>query len=105
MPNISHIAGLPSATEQRCVRCCEVIAKNSGISLVAVFPWWPASEALVGPIGGAVEDCKPVDLSESQPHVEIHVSGEALIVDHKRVADAVRKAAEEYRTSFGAELL
>lgn len=82
---IRHIAGVPTATEQRCVRCCEVLGDNKGTS-----PTWPGETTydLTGecceacgrtmqPHGVgqmfcrecreilpvAMEDCKPVDLN------------------------------------------
>ena len=70
---IRHIAGVPSATEQRCVRCCEVIDTRSPESADGDYeydhedrPAWPGSAVLSNPgIGwSAHEDCKPVDLNE-----------------------------------------
>lgn len=38
-----HIAGIPQATEQRCIRCCEPIARSISIGAGSVFmvfePW------------------------------------------------------------------
>jgi hypothetical protein len=58
----AHIAGVPSATEQRCVRCCEVIATHQQGILNSSFPTWPGKEVIVGPCGGAVTECKAVEL-------------------------------------------
>jgi len=59
---VRHIAGIPTATEQRCVRCCEVVAKKPNSC------WWPGATAYSG-LGSRpmdVEDCKPVDLNETR---------------------------------------
>jgi hypothetical protein len=39
MALIRHIAGIPTATEQRCVRCCEVIAEEGND-----LPCWPGQQ-------------------------------------------------------------
>ena len=39
MPLLRHIAGFPTATEQRCVRCCEVI-----IEMENDLPCWPGQQ-------------------------------------------------------------
>ena len=58
---IRHIAGVPTATEQRCVRCCELIVLAERHS----NPIWPGAyldrATLRGKPGGMV-DCTPVDL-------------------------------------------
>lgn len=61
MPLIRHIAGVPTATEQRCVRCCEVIARNDFNS---TGPSWPGVTRVAGQITGSVafEECGSVDL-------------------------------------------
>ncbi len=38
MPIIRHIAGLPTETEQRCVRCCEVIWTLDKDGRMCFFP-------------------------------------------------------------------
>lgn len=48
---IRHIAGIPTPTEQRCVRCCEVISKSKEDA----FCRWP------GEITECVPDCTPHD--------------------------------------------
>ena len=55
---IRHIAGIPTATEQRCVRCCKVIRMAPGPR-----PEWPGSEPFYGVLDDlAPVDCTPVDL-------------------------------------------
>ncbi len=81
MPLLRHIAGIQTATDQRCIRCCEVIKTKRGSSTgesmpfragICVFMWTgenagPAEQAFYG--DGPqydrwdAEDCKPVDLS------------------------------------------
>lgn len=62
MPLMRHIAGVPTPTEQRCVRCCEVIAELGDPSR---YPDWPGQQTLGGPRDWLqpYEDCKPVDLN------------------------------------------
>ncbi len=73
MPLLRHIAGTPTATEQRCIRCCDVIGCNVGV--FARGPYWPGqevidmTEAWTG-TDGAQEDCKPVDLLPIEPVVD-----------------------------------
>ena len=61
MALIRHIAGIPTATEQRCVRCCEVIStlEHEGACC------WPGSEHLTGLVGflgnKMIADCTPHD--------------------------------------------
>lgn len=61
---IRHVAAIPTATEQRCLRCCEVI-KIQGNNM----PQWPTMHIYRGPdpwpsLHEAV-DCTPHD-----PHAE-----------------------------------
>ena len=69
MPLLRHIAGVPTATEQRCVRCCEVIQSRGQLRRIGASigdePYWPSQEVNGGtfPGDGEIEDCKPVDLS------------------------------------------
>ena len=63
---IRHVAGVPTAHEQRCLRCCEVIATKSDKLTRSAFPSWPGAPMVAGPCGGDVQDCKPVDLSERE---------------------------------------
>jgi hypothetical protein len=70
MPLIRHIAGIPTATEQRCVRCCEVIRVRSAKDFT--YPAWPGEDCC-GDLSiknhyctDGFEDCKPVDLSQRE---------------------------------------
>ena len=70
---VRHIAGVPTATEQRCVRCCEVIASDDPL---AHNPSWPGTVVLRGCRSKKPpEDCKPVDLNtrETLPPMETHL--------------------------------
>jgi hypothetical protein len=35
---VRHVAGVPTATEQRCIRCCEVILRCPPAFSVSAFP-------------------------------------------------------------------
>ena len=72
---VRHIAGIPTATEQRCVRCCEVIATKRNGALI-----WPGS--IVLPIDNLTGDHVPeFDCTPHDPHlVDVlrEILGEAL---------------------------
>lgn len=61
--SLLHIAGIPTAKEQRCIRCCEVIRiKDNG------FPAWPGAPVSYPPFAGEDTPCKAVDLmNEREP--------------------------------------
>jgi hypothetical protein len=71
---IQHIAGIPTATEQRCVRCCKVIRRYHNYTnkptTVGTFPLWPGLlvvmldryDAKPQYATPAAVDCTPVDL-------------------------------------------
>lgn len=72
MSLVRHIAGVPTATEQRCVRCCEVIAEAKGSAQVMPSPFEPGRiifqhsgcKSYAVPPGffeWGSEDCKPYD--------------------------------------------
>lgn len=69
MPLIRHVAAVPTATEQRCVRCCEVIAQR-GNPVFSCDPFWPGVDCVTNDIRTPTpkhyppQDCKPVDLTE-----------------------------------------
>lgn len=76
---IRHIAGVPIATEQRCVRCCEVILRS-----MEQDPAWPGSEVEEigpGPLE-TIEDCKAVDLSTREPDGGLAVDFAATMAMH-----------------------
>lgn len=56
MALIRHIAGIPTASEQRCVRCCEPVnAEDEG-------PSWPGAEVWTGSgPQSTLTDCQPHD--------------------------------------------
>ena len=68
---IRHIAGIPTATKQRCVRCCKVIRRTT----VGTFPLWPGFlvvmldryDAKPQYDTPAAVDCTPVDLCARVP--------------------------------------
>jgi hypothetical protein len=60
---VRHIAGIPTATEQRCVRCCEVIIKAPGYCMFPGNLWLPFT---LGQIKEII-DCTPVDLCARVP--------------------------------------
>lgn len=62
---ILHIAGVPTATEQRCVRCCEVIAKIPD----GPHPFWPGQSVAFE--YGLSQYCEAVDLSRRDMPVEL----------------------------------
>lgn len=71
MPLMRHIAGVPTPTEQRCVRCCEVIATRESGKL----PTWPGDEARTGVVmvikGALIQgECQPVDMN-ARGHMRI----------------------------------
>ena len=45
MSLVRHLAGIPTATEQRCIRCCEVI--RGRMKYVPVYAYWPGEEVLI----------------------------------------------------------
>jgi hypothetical protein len=62
MALIRHIAGIPTATEQRCVRCCEVIRDNPEDYVGVRMAWWPGHTAFTGEgKGSSAVDCTPHD--------------------------------------------
>ncbi len=61
MSLVRHIAGIPTATEQRCVRCCEVIRDVAEDYQGIVMAWWPGRSAFVGEGKGSSMDCTPYD--------------------------------------------
>lgn len=65
---LRHVAAIPTDREQRCLRCCEVIARPGPLMRMCA---WPGSKILV--IGGrlvadhtAATDCAAVDLSKKE---------------------------------------
>ena len=76
---IRHIAGIPTATEQRCVRCCKVIRRYHNYmnkpTTVGTFPLWPGLlvvmldryDAKPQYDTPAAVDCTPVDLCARVP--------------------------------------
>ena len=77
---IRHIAGIPTASEQRCVRCCKVIRRyhnymNKSITWWWRFPLWPGLlvvmldryDAKPQYDTPAAVDCTPVDLCARVP--------------------------------------
>lgn len=69
MNALRHIAAIPSATEQRCIRCCAIISRKQQSTIGAA---WPG--AYVTEIGGKLfsghaangADCVGVDLNETR---------------------------------------
>jgi hypothetical protein len=66
MGAIRHIAAIPSDTEQRCLRCCEVIVKAGRFGGAC---WFPGSRVVrigdrsfAATIQVQATDCKAVDL-------------------------------------------
>ena len=61
MSLVRHVAGIPTATEQRCVRCCEVIRDMQESYSGIVMAWWPGRSAFTGEGKGSAIDCTPHD--------------------------------------------
>lgn len=68
---LRHIAGMSTATEQRCIRCCEIIARKGASSQ---GPSWPGAAVIVigdrvfsGHVAATADDCEAVDLNERPP--------------------------------------
>ncbi len=61
MSLVRHIAGIPTATEQRCVRCCEVIRDVPPDYDGIVMAWWPGRAAFTGEGKRSAVDCAPYD--------------------------------------------
>jgi len=62
------------ATEQRCVRCCEVIQSRGQLRNIAASisdePAWPGAELTTGYAEitpGPIHECSPVDLTRKLP--------------------------------------
>ena len=61
---VRHVAGFPTATEQRCVRCCEIIRTRESCT-----PSWPGIEVVMGSYEGPVMDSRnSIDCAPHDPH-------------------------------------
>ena len=81
MALIRHIAGIPTATEQRCVRCCEVIGATD--HKLGNGPFWPGGRVILGGPAPAVvfDNTNATDCTPHDPHAIDdlrEVLGEAL---------------------------
>ncbi len=63
MALIRHITGIPTETEQRCVRCCEVIINDGDEKR----PFWPG-KAFMQERGVAYAIDKHIDAIDCTPH-------------------------------------
>jgi hypothetical protein len=67
---VRHIAGIPTTTEQRCVRCCRPLVriKGGGMATNEMHPYFPgqvvAVDGMIGINSANIDglDCTPVDL-------------------------------------------
>ena len=70
---VRHVAGVPTATEQRCVRCCEVIR----VAALNRKSEWPGAMVMTGDDTaiGKPQDCAAVDLNtrETLPPLETNL--------------------------------
>lgn len=61
MSLVRHLAGIPTATEQRCIRCCEVILSLDQNGRQCLFPGQGTHTGGLVEMGGDCVDCTPHD--------------------------------------------
>ncbi len=96
MSLVRHIAGIPTATEQRCIRCCEVIRNANNFA-----PAWPGSNVIDGQPGvhyfaslstaPSPMDCTPYD---DRPPLTVDGVKEALEILKREIKAEVMEHPE-----------
>ena len=70
---VRHVAGIPTATEQRCVRCCDLLFTSKN----RVFPFWPGeiiADMASGMYPGSYVTLPGNDCTPHDPHAEAGIS-------------------------------